>query len=285
MIIAAVLAFWLPCPGAAAAEKAPGPDPVVTRIAEGFHRLAVPESYQTNIGVLSGPDGLLLIDTGHSSRAVPQLKAVLESVSRLPVKVIIHTHAHADHQAGDALGTSETLFIDAGRLDGLAARGILKRPALSVASDAPAFGPSYILRFDGEDVTLFPAGGIHSEEDILVFLPGKKILQTGDLFLSESFPATDKVRDYMAFLERIVGFFPAGTRFVPGHGRDVDSAGFKAYRDMLAGAVEIVRAAKARGMSLDEMLRTGILKEFEARHTLLDWLGPDMWTRSVYASY
>jgi len=269
---------------ATAGQAGSPPDPIVVRIADGFFRAFVPESFHTNIGVLAGPDGLLLIDTGHAPKAVPQLRAALKAISALPVKFIIHTHKHGDHMAGDELGSADTVLVDRNRLDNLAARGILKGPAASGASGAAAFGPSYLLRFNGEDIFLFTAGGIHSADDILIYIPGKSILQTGDLFLSQCFPATENVGDYMAFLDRVIASFPDGTRFVPGHGRDVDKAGFKAYRDMLARANEIVRTAKGRGMSLDDMLKDRILKEFDSWHTLLDWLGTDFWTRAVFMS-
>lgn len=275
-------------PGAAAAtagQAASPSDPIVVRLSDGFFRMFVPESYQTNIGVLAGPDGLLLIDTGHAPKAIPQLRTALKTISTLPVKFIIHTHKHGDHRAGDELGSADTVLIDRNRLDGLASRGILKGPAAPGESGAAAFGPSYLFRFNGEDILLFPAGGIHSADDILIDIPGKSILQTGDLFLSQCFPASEKVRDYMAFLDRVIASFPDGTRFVPGHGREVDKTGFKAYRDMLARANEIVGTAKGRGMSLDDMLKDRILKEFDSWHTLLDWLGTDFWTRAVFASY
>jgi cyclase len=279
--------FWFAALGllldaGGAAQRGILPDPVTVREADGFFRVFTPESYHTNIGVLAGPEGLLLIDTGHMSRTILQLRKALDSVSSLPVKFILHTHDHADHRAGDALGGEAAILIDRASLQPLAGRGILEGPLGPAEDAAVAFGPFYRLRFGGQEVRIFPAGGIHSDQDILIQIPEKRILQTGDLFLSQCFPATSDVDGYMAFLDRTLASFPDVDLFVPGHGRSVDRAGLQAYRDMLARLRDKARAGKAAGRSLDDLLRPEVLDEFRSWHTLLDWLGPESWAKSAY---
>jgi len=268
----------------ASAQQSSLPDPVTVREAEGFFRVFTPESFHTNIGVLAGPEGLLLVDTGHTPRTLDRLRKALGALSPLPVRFIIHTHDHADHRAGDALVDEAAVMIDKSALDGLAGRGILKGPVLPEKDGPVLFGPYYLLRFNDEEIRIFPAGGVHSGEDVLIHVPGKSLLQTGDLFLSQCFPATSYVDGYMAFLDRTIASFPEVTRFIPGHGRSVDRQGFKAYRDMLARMIGMVAAAKAAGRSLDVLLQPDNLEEFRSWHSLLDWLGPESWVKSIYAS-
>src|SRR5580658_8169399 len=58
-------------------------------------------SYGSNIAVLVGDDGLLLVDAQGSPDAQPAVTA-LKTVSNKPVRYVINTHCHPDHTGGDA---------------------------------------------------------------------------------------------------------------------------------------------------------------------------------------
>lgn len=60
----------------------------------------------SNISVIVGDTGLIIIDTGRDRRAARQALAAFREISQLPVTTIIYTHSHRDH----IMGTLE--FID-----------------------------------------------------------------------------------------------------------------------------------------------------------------------------
>lgn len=49
-----------------------------------------------NIGVLAGPDGIVMIDDGYAGSAA-QIEQALKRVSDRPLRFIINTHRHDDH--------------------------------------------------------------------------------------------------------------------------------------------------------------------------------------------
>ena len=55
-----------------------------------------------NVGVLAGPDGVLLIDDQEQA-AVPRLRAEIAKISHAPVRYVINSHWHFDHVGGNAV--------------------------------------------------------------------------------------------------------------------------------------------------------------------------------------
>ena len=53
-----------------------------------------------NIGVSSGPDGVLLID-GQSAAATEKIRAAVAAFSDRPVRFLLNTHWHGDHTGGN----------------------------------------------------------------------------------------------------------------------------------------------------------------------------------------
>ena len=106
----------------------------------------------------------------------------------------------------------------------------------------------------------------------------------GDLLLSESVPAVPDVAGYLAFLDDVLDVFPEGTTFVSGHGRDLDAAGVKAYRDALVAMIAIVRSNLAAGRTAEQMVQGDVLKEFKPKYSLLGFLTPDAFIPRVAAA-
>jgi len=70
----------------------------VVKIADQIYELTATYPFETNIIASVGPDGILLVDTG-TKYTMQELKTVLDTLGG-PVRIIINTHAHAEHSAG-----------------------------------------------------------------------------------------------------------------------------------------------------------------------------------------
>jgi cyclase len=252
------------------------------RLGEKIHRIAYPWGMRNNIVVFSGPDGILLVDTGFSKRAVSALRQVIGGMSPGEIKYVVNTHLHGDHVEGNGIVVSDSKVINFTKLSDPAFGKIIAR------GDRPFRGGSgrelpvpSILRFNGEEIQIIPNPGLHSEADILVYFPKSNVLCMGDLLLSQNCPALQDVAGYMDLLDQVLDVFPGGTIFVSGHGRDLTRDGLVRYRDDLAGMIEIVRKNQAAGKSVEDMLRDDVLKSYKADYSFLAWIGPDSWLRSV----
>jgi glyoxylase-like metal-dependent hydrolase (beta-lactamase superfamily II) len=248
----------------------------VAQVAPAIRRVAFPWGMMNNVVVFSGTDGAVVIDTGFSTRALPDLKALVGGWSAAGIKYVVSTHAHGDHVAGNALAPSPQAVITAASL----ASG---HPGLSVAREAdPLKGRSghtlpapYAWRTGGADIKLIPRPGLHSDADLIVYFPAERVVGMGDLLLSESVPAAQDIAGYLAFLDDVLDVFPENATFVSGHGRDLDAAGVRAYRENLEAMIAIIRTNLAAGKTAEEMVKDDVLKAYKAKYSLLEFLAPD----------
>jgi glyoxylase-like metal-dependent hydrolase (beta-lactamase superfamily II) len=245
-------------------------------VAPAIRRVAFPWGMMNNIVVFSGTDGAVVIDTGFSTRAIPDLKALVAGWSAPGIKYVVNTHAHGDHVAGNAMAPAPGAVISAATL----AAG---HPGLPVVREAEALkGRSgrmlpapYTWRVGGSDIKLIPRPGLHSDPDLIVYFPAERVVDMGDLLLSESVPAAQDIAGYLAFLDDVLDVFPENATFVSGHGRDLDAAGVRAYRDTLKAMVEIIRTNVAAGKTAEQMVKDDVLKAYKARLSLLEFLSAD----------
>ena len=73
----------------------------------------------------------------------------------------------------------------------------------------------------------------------------------------------------------MLDIFPEDATFISGHGRDLDAAGVRAYRDTLKAMVEIIRTNVAAGKTAEQMVKDDVLRAYKAKYSLLEFLAPD----------
>ena len=248
----------------------------VTQVAPAIRRVAFSWGMMNNVVVFSGTGGAVVIDTGFSTRAIPELQRLVAGWSPSGIKYVVSTHAHGDHVAGNALAPSPQAVITAASL----AAG---HPGLSVAREAePLKGrlgrtlpAPYAWRTGGADIKLIPRPGLHSDADLIVYFPAERVVDLGDLLLSESVPAAQDIAGYITFLDDVLDVLPEDATFISGHGRDLDAAGVRAYRDTLKAMVEIIRTNVAAGKTAEQMVKDDVLRAYKAKYSLLEFLAPD----------
>src|SRR5262245_35681808 len=68
-----------------------------TRLAADFHTL---EGQGGTISVLSGPEGVLLVDAQFAP-LTDKLVAAIRKISDKPIRFLVNTHLHGDHTGGN----------------------------------------------------------------------------------------------------------------------------------------------------------------------------------------
>jgi glyoxylase-like metal-dependent hydrolase (beta-lactamase superfamily II) len=251
----------------------------VVTVTPDIHRITFPWGMRNNIVAFSGPDGVLLIDSGFVKRAVPELKKTIAGFSKGGIRYVIATHLHGDHTAGNAIAPSEAAVISAQTLG--ASVKELRPEALPLKGRTGRLLPApYLMRFNGDELKLIPRPGLHSADDLIIYFPKSRVVAMGDLLLSQCLPASNDVAGYMAFLDDVIDVFADGTTFISGHGKDLTYAGLTRYRDGLTAMTDIVRKNYAAGKSADDMIRDDVLKAFKDEYSFL-WIGPDSWIPRV----
>lgn len=233
----------------------------------------------TNILAFIAEDGVVLIDTLGAGWGKATRRA-LDNLTSLPVTTIINTHAHTGHSGGNGEFPLVTEIIAHEKTKAQ----MRKMPAFQDENvrllPTRTFEEKLTLLEGFDRIELHYFGPAHTDGDILVVFPEKGIAYLGDLFGRMSLPRID--RDfggsglaYPLVLARAldeIKYFPAFVRgpevrtfdrVVPGHVlppaqtpllRWLKWDDFKRYAEFVTNAVEVVREAKSRGRTEDQII-------------------------------
>jgi glyoxylase-like metal-dependent hydrolase (beta-lactamase superfamily II) len=183
-------------------------------------------------------EGSVLIDTKLPGWGRPIAEAI-RSASDSPVTTIINTHAHPDHVGGNVEFPTATRIIAH-----VNAKAAMQRMEAFKGANARYLPTETVTDklslFDGRDqVELYYFGAGHTNGDLVVVFPGKRLAALGDLFPSKAAPIIDTAGggSGVAFpqtLARAVAGIKGITRVVTGHEEGVISR-----RDPRATSVDI----------------------------------------------
>ena len=190
-------------------------------------------NFISNAAFVTTPDGVVVIDALGSPALAEALLSEIDRVTKQPVRHVIVTHYHADHiyglQAFAARGATIHAH-QAGReylnSSTAALRLEASRTELAPWVDAntrlvPAdrwLDDSTVLDVGGERFDIRHAGPSHTPEDLIVYLPSRRVLFVGDLVFRGRIPfvgLADSGR-WIASLEALIAMDPEV--LVPGHG-------------------------------------------------------------------
>lgn len=258
----------------------------VVQLSGPVYRVTFPYQLQTNIGVSTGKDGILLVDTGTKEKA-RELRTIVQDLDNGVVKYVINTHLHGDHAGGNAVCAKSATLIDGLNLDQCMSYGIIFPGNGDLSGDAGnGFETFYSLNFNGETIQIIPYPGLHSDTDLIVYFSSSGVAHLGDLLLTQSFPAVGShVKEYLDFLSKVIEVFPRDTLFIGGHGRDVTWNEVEQYRKMVLTTIAKVKGEIDKGKTIEEMKTSNVLEEWKSWGEFLSFLNADYWIESIYKSY
>lgn len=246
-----------------------------------------------NILVVEGRDGLLLVDA-QSPRRVGLADSVLRTITAAPVRTVVFTHYHEDHTGGmphwraggaSAVGhvslpaqmAKDTVITDW--------EGWHRTPAVPQAMPDRTFTDRLVLDAGGVRVELIHIPPAHTDGDLVVWLPERNLLHSGDLVEPGAPPFIDwwaggSLDGMIAAADQLLALVNDSTRIVPGHGPVIGRETLVEHRRMLVTLRDAIGNQVRQGRTLDQVLAARPAAEFE---TLLG--GPrraDQFVRLVY---
>ena len=209
-----------------------------------------------NSTFLVGSKGILVVDSGLNPGEARKCRAEMRAVSALPVRYVINTHYHLDHQGGN------TVYQDTAIVASTAwtrERTLELRNAsppqlpLTVVPAEISFTSALTIHLEPYTVEVVSAAPGHTRGDAYVYFPQQKAIATGDLFMGHASPAMDEgsVHHWIESLNAMLAT-PAET-FVPGHFEVGDRKDVAFFRDYLADLETQVAALSAQGMTLEQV--------------------------------
>lgn len=232
--------------------------------------------------LLIGPDSSLLVDCKNAPVGTVLRREALARGHKLAL--VINTHHHADHTGGNHAFTKDTpvlahenakpriapqmsRYISQAKeaMTGLAqAKGPAgeeaRREALAFyrrieEAKAEDFEPTQTcgdrrdLNIAGEKVVLYHFGPGHTDNDLVVHIPGRNLVHCGDLLFHKNHPFMDRdaggnSKGWMESVRKIIALCDDKTVVIPGHGELTDTSGLRQQIDYF----EQVRAALAKAL-------------------------------------
>jgi cyclase len=232
-------------------------EPTVKQIGSDLYAYISDNESSANSTFLVSDTGILVVDTGLNAEEGAKLLRAIRQVSNLPVKYIVNTHYHPDHQGGnrtvgpDAVVIS-TAFTRERTLE------LMEKPKMESFHFHPAdltFRQEITLHMGPYPVEVYFPGKAHTSGDALVYFPRQHAIAMGDLFLNRSSPAMDdgSAESWIQALDHVLDL-PV-TSVVPGHFELGTKSDLKRFRDYLNDLYQQVRTLKQKAETVEQVRR------------------------------
>ncbi len=275
-----------------------------------------------NATMIVGSDGIIIVDTMESIPAAKNVLDAFRKISDKPIKAVIYTHNHSDHTMGVKAFTTDddvkagkvNIYAHETMMNTVINNAGVVAPALGIRAaytfglmieKGPegwvnqGLGPAYVVGATGFiaptktfkdklDVTI---AGVklqllyapsETDDEIVVWLPEQKLLQSAEVIQGETFPNVHtirgtKFRDPVAWYKSIDKLRSFGAEhLVPSHGRPMSGKEkveemLTAYRDAIQYVHDQTIRWLNKGLTPDEIVeQVAHLPAHLANHP---WLG------------
>lgn len=266
------------------------------RIAENVYVFQSSLYAQVTAGVITGPDGAVLIDTLALPEETGDLSAFLERELRVPVRYIINTHYHADHSWGNSFFPGASVISHQLCYEMLGTRGVAALEAeknenpqlrkVEIILPNLTFEKGELnIQVGKKTLNVFPLPG-HSADSLAVLVEEDRILFSGDTFMALPTIVDGNIDDMISSLKRIgkMGL----ENLVPGHGeivlRGEIEAALRADLNYLNEIRKAVRSAARRRYPLD-ILENIHVEDCGKSRVLIAGLAEQLHHRNLIALY
>ena len=250
-----------------------------TRISE--HAYAYTAEGDPNTGIVIGDDCVLVADTQATPAMAQDVVRRIREVTDKPIKYVVLTHYHAVRVLGASgygaehiLASQDTrdLIVERGEQDKASEIGRFPRLFSNVESVPPGLTwPT--LTFTGKltlwlgklEVQLLQLGRGHTKGDTVVWLPGERVLLSGDLveFGATPYAGDAYFKDWPQTLDNIAALKPVA--LMPGRGEALTTPaavaeGLAGTRSFIADVYTSVQAGVAAGKDLNAVYKETFAK-------------------------
>jgi glyoxylase-like metal-dependent hydrolase (beta-lactamase superfamily II) len=216
-----------------------------------------------NVAVYLTDDGVILVDDMFD-RDYASIMGLVKSLTSKPVKYVLNTHQHEDHAGGNAkmLGASAEIIANENVRRNMVR---LNQPGLPRIT----FSKEMDVNLGGKEAVALHFGRGHTGGDSVIWFPARKVIHTGDLFLTDppqpfiDYANGGSALEWTSTLDEVLKLdFDVA---IPGHGPVSDRAGLMKFRKNFETMRSRIRGMVRGGKSKDEVSKT-LVTEFGWKH-------------------
>lgn len=237
----------------------------------------VPGLYQVTGGggansvILTGTEGTLVVDAKLDLESAQAELAVLDGMTKVPLRFLINTHVHPDHTGGnEAYGKRGAIIIAREETRAILAAGQRGGPpAPAAALPTMTFdGEPLTLHLNGETIVIRPVPAAHTTDNSIVQFVNANVFQLGDVFSASRYPvmAGGTSQGFIDAAEQVLAMANEQSRFIPGNGEIEGIAALRAWRDMLVDVREKVGALAKQGNTLEQVVAAKPTETYDATY-------------------
>ena len=223
-----------------------------------------------NIGILTGPEGILMIDDQFAPLSQKIMDAI-KAVDPGPIRFVVNTHIHGDHSGGNLN------FKKAGA--SIVAHSTVRKRFMDVQKQKTGtdnswpqitFDKDLNFHLNGEDIELLNFGAGHTDGDVIVHFKKANVFHAGDAFVRYGYPYVDpdnggSFSGFIATLDNFLLVLDDNSLIIPGHGEVAKKADVKKLRDMLADLRDQVVAALKSGKKPEEVSGMSFASKYDSQ--------------------
>lgn len=222
------------------------------------------------IAFLLSKKGIAVVDTqfpDQSKHLIDELKKRSEN----PFKLLINTHHHSDHTAGNISfkGIVEHVLAHENSLKNQQASAVKNKSEDKQLYPDQTYTDTWCQKLGKEKICLYYYGAAHTNGDSFVHFEKANIVHCGDLVFNRRHPYVDRsaganMKSWVEVLNKALNKFDKETIYVFGHagqGYKVTGAAddLNKFRDYLGNVLKFVEGEIKAGKTKDEILKNKII--------------------------
>ena len=219
------------------------------------------------IGWMASKDGLVVVDTQFPEQS-EHLVDELMKLKKGKIDVLINTHHHGDHTAGNKVYAELTDMILAHNNSRINQMASAKKRGTEADQVYPTdvFRTGFQHKVGKETIDLKYFGAAHTNGDAIIHFQNANVVHMGDLIFNRRFPYIDKgaganIANWINVLDQTMTTYDDETIFIWGHaGEGYDIKGGKddirAFQNYLEKLLEFGEKSVKAGISLEELKKT-----------------------------
>ena len=214
--------------------------------------------------------GIVVVDAQFPEQS-QHLIDELKKKSEKPFKLLINTHHHGDHTAGNISfkGIVPHVVAHANSLTNQKNAAIKNKTEDKQLYPDQTYTDTWTEKIGKEKISMHYFGAGHTDGDSLVHFQHANIVHMGDLVFNRRHPFVDKsaganMSNWIKVLDKAVATFDSKTQFVCGHageGYDIitNAGDLKKFGDYLGSVLKFVDGEIKAGKPKEEILKTKII--------------------------